>query len=387
MNIEYIICDNCGKRVPNISTDYVKKNGHINKCKICAWKKRNQDKLIIDNYTIDEIDKFLYYFIYDNAKTLNGISKILERSIDDMILLFRHLKISNRKCLIDTTCEYCKKDFSMKLTPYCTSKYHYCSHECYYKDKTNKMESGKDSQFYNRIVTNCSNCGKEIERIPSKYNEKNKLGDNHNFCCNSCYYEFRSKYYVKEKSINYKKSFSKEWKEKLKLASGKRLKKMPSKNTTIQKAVNLILSNNNINYTNEYSIGFYSLDNYLLDYNLSIEVMGDYWHANPKIYNENGLKINKIQVKDIIRDKKKKTYIHNHLNSKILYLWESDIKNRPDVCEKLIMLFINNNGLIDNYNSFNYYLDKSNNIKINDSIIYPYYELNKSYYQKIIKAS
>lgn len=37
----------------------------------------------------------------------------------------------------------------------------------------------------------------------------------------------------------------------------------------------------NIKYINEKTFKYYSVDNYLVDYNLIIEIMGDYFHANP----------------------------------------------------------------------------------------------------------
>ena len=114
--------------------------------------------------------------------------------------------------------------------------------------------------------------------------------------------------------------------------------------------------------------------------------MGDYWHCNPTIYCINGRKINKIQEKDIIRDKKKNTYITNHYNIPILYIWESDINNRFDICAALICLFIRQNGILNNYNSFNWSMDNNHQLVLNESIIYPYFELHKSYYKEILLA-
>ena len=69
-----------------------------------------------------------------------------------------------------------------------------------------------------------------------------------------------------------------EWKLKNKIPGG-------SKNTKIEMMVKKILENNNISYIHQYKgiCGIY-VDFYLPEYNLVIEVDGDYWHANPNKY-------------------------------------------------------------------------------------------------------
>ena len=382
-----VYCETCKKNVDNIKNfhSYVKTNGHVKKCNVCKWKDKHKDRLIdVIGYTKNEIDMFLYFFIYKHSTYINDIALQLNRSIDDMIKLFRLLKICNRKCDIKTHCEYCGKQYISSLSNYSASEYHYCCTECYYLDKQNKSMRGENSKYYNRKLVQCSNCNKDILVIPSKLNCTNRYGENHIFCCNKCYYEFRSKYYVGEKAVNYHKKFSYEMRNKMKLATAKRYYNMP-KITSIQSTVNKMLDEYNIDFINEYTIKYYSIDNYLTNRNLLIEVMGDYWHVNPLIYNINGKKINKIQAKDICRDKKKKTYIKKYYKMPILYLWETDIKFRPEMCKKLIELYIDCNGEILNHNSFNWSINKNNELKLNEKIIFPYFELHKSEYQKIIQ--
>lgn len=72
------------------------------------------------------------------------------------------------------------------------------------------------------------------------------------------------------------------------------------------------------------SIGDYIPDFYIPLFNLIIEVQGDYWHCNPKIYPD-GPK-NSEQLGYIVKDYYKKCYyIGNGYN--LLYLWEDDILN------------------------------------------------------------
>lgn len=106
-----------------------------------------------------------------------------------------------------------------------------------------------------------------------------------------------------------------------------------NKKTSPQLIINNLLNNIHINYTNEYSIDFYLVDNYLDDYNLILEVNGDYYHSNPLIYS----KINETQAKNVSKDKRKDKYIMKYHNIKTLYLWEYDINNNIKLCENIIL--------------------------------------------------
>jgi hypothetical protein len=97
--------------------------------------------------------------------------------------------------------------------------------------------------------------------------------------------------------------------------------------------------------------------------------MGDFWHCNPIKYNKTNMR--DIQKKRIPKDKAKHTYLKNNYNIEVLYLWEDDIYNNFDVCKCLINKYINNNGVLENYHSFNYYL-KDNDLILIDNIIIPY---------------
>lgn len=146
-----------------------------------------------------------------------------------------------------------------------------------------------------------------------------------------------------------------------------------NRQTKPQILVNSILSKNNINFTNEKTFKYYSVDNFLNKHKLIIEVMGDYFHANPNIY-DNINALNDMQRKDIVRDKRKRTYIAKYYDIKILYVWEQDLKINQELCERLILKYIDNKGILDDYNSFNYHM-KNHNILLNNNIINPYFML------------
>lgn len=121
-----------------------------------------------------------------------------------------------------------------------------------------------------------------------------------------------------------------------------------------QQIINNVLDNMGINYISEYECRFYLIDHYLTDFNLMIEVQGDFWHCSPllsKKSNTNGIKGN------IVKDKRKHTFIKNKYGIEVLYLWETDVNENLKLCKELIKLYIKNNGMLEDYHSFNYILN------------------------------
>lgn len=378
-------CTSCGYDIPKEGIDHrrVHQDGTINRCKVCDWFYRNKDK-DLKSFSQKDVFDFIRFYIYENGYYLNDIANKLNYSIDKIIELHLLLNMTNKEVAIKDTCEYCGNICEFKPKAYTLSKHHYCSHDCYYKDKTNKVSKGKDNISYNRIETNCTNCNKKIYVIPYNYNKKNQFGENNNFCSQQCYWEYRSKHYVGNFAPATNRIFTEEMRQKSRKICLENLKNMSTKNTSIQLMVDNWLNELNVKYEREYTIGYYSIDNYLTDYNLAIEVMGDYWHSNPLKYNLTKNKINQIQYKDIKKDKSKKTYLFKYHKINILYLWESDIKINPLLCKSLILYYIYNNGMVENYNSFNWYINKYD-LVLNNKIIYPYFEVDKEITQKILK--
>ena len=145
---------------------------------------------------------------------------------------------------------------------------------------------------------------------------------------------------------------------------------MSHRDTKPQIIVNDILNHMGVDYINEYPLGNYAIDNYLTEHSLYIEVMGDYWHCSPMRYSN---PINNVQSSIILRDVGKRQYIENN-GGYLLYLWEKDIIEERELCEMLISLFIEKRGELDNYNSFNYFIDKNGELKLK-TIISSFQEL------------
>lgn len=304
--------------------------------------------------------------VYPNKSILEINDLLLSQGVD------------NKRIKIKVYCKECGKEIITTPGTYKKQKSFAC--EEHIKHKPN----GKNSVFYNRVITNCSCCGKEIEVIPAKFNKTNKFGDSHNFCSQECYWKFRSEYYCGEKGAMYQHEYTKEQKDNLSRGVVKRLQKTDLTNTKIQISINEILDGLNIVYEREYALDFYSCDNFLLDYHLIIEVMGDYWHGNPLKYNVNKYCLNAIQSKTILKDKQKRGYIKKHYGYPILNLWEADIKQQPDKCKDIIKLFVQNKGVLKNYNSFNYSYD-NNILTLNQNIITPYQDMHSNEYAYLIQ--
>lgn len=246
---------------------------------------------------------------------------------------------------------------------------------------------GKNSPFYKRIITKCSFCGKEIEIIPYEDRRKNSFGEANRFCSQDCYYKFRSVHYVGDKSTMKGHVYTDKQRKNLSKGIAKGMKNRPQCGSKIQRTVDEWLKNKNINFEKEYVVGYYACDNFISLKNNNgavIEVMGDYWHGNPMRYNADKYKLNNIQAKTILKDKQKLGYIRNHQNYPILYLWETDINLYPQKCNKLIDEFINTNGNLKDYNSFNYYIDEGGNLLLSDDITIPYQYMESSKYNYLI---
>ena len=264
------------------------------------------------------------------------------------------MEFQHNECYEDRECEICGRPFHVKKK----STQRFCSRSC--QGKWQSTQTGDLNPRSKRIECECDGCGAFIKIMPCE----NKLFRYH-FCSDDC------------RSIWLKNIYSQsdEVRERSRTTALKELMAgvfAQTTNTAPQRIINTMLEQMDIPYKNEEVFGYYAVDNYLKEVNLVIEVMGDFWHSSPLKYPD----INKlvdVQRKRIGKDKAKHTYIKNQYGIDILYLWETDIHKYPDMCALLITEYINNNGVLPNYNSFNYHIE-NHQLVLNDEIIYPYYE-------------
>ena len=252
----------------------------------------------------------------------------------------------------DRKCETCGELFHVSKK----SVQRFCSVECQNVWQTQQI-GAKNPKFIRELVA-CDCCGDEF------YMQKYRIGlFKHKFCSDKCRQSWYSNVFSQDEN----------WKEESKKRAVKILEnKQIDTNTKPQQIINDLLENMNISYINEKGFKYYSVDNYLNDDNLIIEVMGDFWHCHPLKYNKNNMR--DIHKKRIPRDKAKHTYFINNYGIEILYLWESDIYNNLDVCKMLIDKYIENKGILESYHSFNYHIE-NNELILNDEIIIPYQDM------------
>lgn len=290
-------------------------------------------------------------------------------------------------------CENCGKEVYKTKSQYNKAKHHFCSNECHkefehkekYEDRPCEIcgrlfhASKKSSQRF--CSTECQRIWQtrqvgvlspkfarkeiECEYCGEKYFVRNYKLENqkHKFCSNKCRQAWYAEVFSQDKN----------WKEESKKRAVKILEnKQLDTNTKPQQIINDILKDMGVSYINEKGFKYYAVDNYLNEYNLIIEVMGDFWHCHPLKYNKENMR--DIHKKRIPKDKAKHTYFKNNYGIEILYLWEDDIYNNLDVCKILIDKYINNKGSLSNYHSFNYRLE-NDKLTLNDNIIVPYQDM------------
>jgi G:T-mismatch repair DNA endonuclease (very short patch repair protein) len=306
-------------------------------CKQKDWKSKN-------------IREYSHICLYCNKEFISGVKKTKFCSLECSAT---H---KNKKGIgIKHNCKNCNNEFSQTNKRHC-----FCSEKC-------KSEYGRRN--LKKTIVYCSNCNKEIIR------PENIIGKRKNFfCCKKCESEFREK---EANDIRICKHCNKEFickkGEKLifcsKACQISGINKSP---TRPHKVIIELLEKLLLSFEIEHPIKRFSIDIYLLDYLFSIEILGKYWHCDVRYYD---YPINnKIQLKGIKRDKNKNEYLKNN-NMPVLYLWENDIDDDIEICEKLIQEFIKKNGILNNYHSMNYEI-KENELKLKQEILIPYFERN-----------
>jgi hypothetical protein len=278
----------------------------------------------------------------------------------DCEILFRH-----KEAYIEKECPICGKKFETARKREST----YCSLACQIEWQRRFPRVGKEHPCYDHSVNHtiiCEWCGTEFETGAYQVKHGKK------FCSNDC----RRTWYAKVWSQ------TEEWRQNRRDWAISELENGNASQT--QSAPQIIINNlldiKNIEYQNEKSYKSCAVDNYLIEKNLIIEVMGTYFHCDIRKYN---IISYANQVTRIRMDKIKHSYISNNFDIEILYLWEKDINNNLLLCEKLIDKYIMCNGKLKNYHSINYFIEKDK-LLLSKNIILPYMDWEISEINKIV---
>lgn len=135
----------------------------------------------------------------------------------------------------------------------------------------------------------------------------------------------RSDEYKEKMSISQKKSWDNE--EKRNKQRDNRInyiKNNPNKESNLESRFKGILDGLGFNYIFQYEICGYMFDFYLKDFDIVIEVDGDFWHCNPNTKHKEPIyESQKLTMKN----DKKKNDICNKCGIKLIRFWEDDINN------------------------------------------------------------
>jgi len=393
-------CEYCGKEM--IITPY----RIINFGSICCSKKCNSSlKKGINFHKIISEGNCLYceqkFNIYDNVPN----QKFCTASCKSKYYCKNDLNKA------ETNCSNCDKTILKSKGQIKNYNHNFCSLECELEYKYNQTHEIRICEICNKEFECLKNCSQKMCSIQCQgvWQSINLIGENannynHNYSiedrtyrCECCGKEDITNIYAIQNGRRFcsdicrQKWFAEtwsqtdEWKEKSSIRAVKILEEglISKSNTGCQTAVNNLLNSIDIKYINEKGFKYFAVDNYLSDYNLIIEVMGTYWHCDHRKYKTI---LYEHQVDRIKRDKAKHTYIKNNYDINILYLWENDILNNPNLCLNLINLYIDKKGVLYNYHSFNY-IYNNNLLVINKNIDIPYMNWDIKELNKIINIS
>lgn len=112
-----------------------------------------------------------------------------------------------------------------------------------------------------------------------------------------------------------------------------------------EKQIRRILENENIDYKREvcFNGSKHRVDFLITGAKKVIEVNGDFWHANPKIYGTDENKYSKLQLQSLLRYKDKMLYLKEN-GYTVLEIWENDIDLYYEEIKQKIIKYAKNNN-------------------------------------------
>lgn len=230
-------------------------------------------------------------------------------------------------------CDYCGKNFKMRIGQYKRFKKHYCSMECCDDAKRGVPLPERKAELHE---CTCSTCGKTFTQ--SKNTKRQKKTCSHecalvlsgkartrrvSLTCNYC----GKKYSVPNCEKGRSKYCSRSCLALAKMVDG-------HANTLPERLVAEKLDEIGIKYIQQYPIDRMKVDFYIPDTNTVLEVYGDYWHANPQKYPKATM-LTRTQKDNIARDRKRRKFLIK-AGYKFVYIWESQIKESPEMLKSLL---------------------------------------------------
>lgn len=207
---------------------------------------------------------------------------------------------------IEVECTQCEKNMYHYPSKVRKQENFFCTRECY---AIHREINHNNTERYNyqNLFDNCLSCNKKVKTTAwARNNNKNK------FCSQECYWKYRKENY-------HEQYFNHDLRDR-------------TVETKIEGMVRTWLEENDTPFVQE--AGFlrkYFVDFYLPDYKAIIEVNGDYWHVNPKVYdieNNNPSKKKVTSQQEEILASDRDSIKINDLESygyEVFATWETDI--------------------------------------------------------------
>ncbi len=244
----------------------------------------------------------------------------------------------------------------------------YCSEACRRSGYTERF-SGRNNPNYKGEVSACAHCG--IPMIGYKHNRKNGAGKKVRFCSVKCAGAARrgelNPFYGRRHTAETRAHLSAVWdKEKHALlphvptleeraaiaaAARRRWASLPSeererrkrqlmcetakqasnRTTRIEAWLYAALSSMCIPFERQAVVGNRFIADALVYGCVVVEVMGDYWHGNPHLYDPGDKRQRRQRGRDTYRRR-----VLRRLGYTVIWLWESEIRSAPDNAKTLL---------------------------------------------------
>lgn len=317
---------------------------HIYSCNKELDKKEIKFQFIKYNYS-DICDKNLLIDNYiNNLKSLPDLKKEFNIPYKSTIFLLNYYNIpvrSIKESNILITNKKCKETCISKYGVDNISKLDFIKNK---KKETFIKNYGVDNiwkskEYYNWLHNYMlEKYGKKS--IPNRYGNMNKYYDNLSD-------ENKKNKMIKplKKYIEYWNNLTDEQKTNLIIRRTQHFTKNGFYSSSLETKISECLDRLNISYTRQFYIGRKIYDIKLLNSDIILEINGDFWHGNPKIYKETDIlnhPFNKTTAKNLWIKDEKKRILAEKKGYKIIYIWEKEIKENKNNLMSLILEKLSN---------------------------------------------
>jgi G:T-mismatch repair DNA endonuclease (very short patch repair protein) len=237
---------------------------------------------------------------------------------------------------IDRECSICHniiKTYSKDKTIACRNHFNKIKNNSLCKPCSLKLQVGEGNPFYGKKHT------KETKQKISKKREGKAVGDKNSMS---------NPIWRNKASENLKKRWDSGELEETRKKMSEHMKKTRRKGKlksviTSKKEKEIInfLKKKNLSPIHSFRVDTKICDIFIPEFNLIIEYFGDYWHCNPKKYEETYYHKNKsMTAKEIWEYDSKKVDLIKSYGYNLEVIWESDLKNDNKLINKIIEKYV-----------------------------------------------